>query len=138
MEHNILLQTLDKLRNLTSETEIVEFKEAKNNFDFSDLGEYFSALCNEANLKNKPFAWLVFGIEDKKHKVVGSNFRLSRKDLESLKKEIADQTTNRITFIEIYEITDFPEGRVLMFQIPAAPKGIPVAIVVCKKSWQKP
>jgi ATP-dependent DNA helicase RecG len=91
------------------------------------LGEYFSALCNEANLKNKPSAWLVFGIEDKKHKIVGSNFRSHRKDLDSLKKEIADHTTNRITFIEIHEINDFSDGRVLMFQIPAAPKGIPVA-----------
>ena len=32
------------------EHEIVEFKGAKNNF--SDLSEYFSALCNEVNLKN--------------------------------------------------------------------------------------
>ena len=69
MEHNELIQTFDRLRNLPAETEIVEFKEAKNNFDFSDLGKYFSALCNEANLKNKPYAWLVFGIENQKHKI---------------------------------------------------------------------
>jgi len=127
MERNELIQTLDRLRNLPAETEIVEFKEAKNNFDFSDLGKYFSALCNEANLKNKPFAWLIFGIEDKKHNIVGSNYRPHRKDLDSLKKEIADKTINRITFIEIYEIKDLPEGRVVMFQIPAAPKGLPVS-----------
>ena len=127
MNKTELLQILDTLRNLPAETEIVEFKEAKNNFNFSDLGEYFSALSNEANLKHKPFAWLVFGIENKEHKIVGSNFRLNRKALDSLKKEIADQTTNRITFMEIYEITEFPEGRVVMFQIPAAPKGLPVA-----------
>lgn len=42
-----------------------------------------------------------------------------------MKKEIADKTTNRITFIEIYELK-LP-GRVIMFQIPAAPQGIPVA-----------
>ena len=127
MEHNELIQTLEHLRKLPTETEVVEFKEAKNNFDFSDLGEYFSALCNEANLKNRKCAWLVFGIENKRHAIVGSNYRPHRKDLDSLKKEIADQTTNRITFIEIYELNEFPEGRVLMFQIPAAPKGLPVA-----------
>lgn len=111
---------------ISHENEVVEFKEAKNNFDFNKLGEYFSALSNEANLKDKKFAWLIFGIEDKKHKIVGSSFRRNRKDLESLKKEIADKTTNRITFIEIYEL-DSVAGRVIMFQIPAAPKGIPIS-----------
>ena len=58
--------------------------------------------------------------------VVGSRFRENRKDLDSLKNEIANKTTNRITFIEIHELR-LPEGRVVMFQIPAAPRGIPVA-----------
>lgn len=86
---------------------------------------YFSALSNEANLKGKPYAWLVFGVENKKHAIVGTKFRPQRKDLDSLKKEIADKTLNRITFIEIHEL-NLPEGRVLLFQIPAAPKGIPI------------
>ncbi|RYZ95967.1 MAG: hypothetical protein EOO68_17660, partial [Moraxellaceae bacterium] len=47
------------------ENEIVEFKEAKNSYDFLKLGKYFSALSNEANLCDKPFGWLVFGIKDK-------------------------------------------------------------------------
>lgn len=117
---------LDNLCSLTAENEIVEFKEAKNTYDFSKLGKYFSALSNEANLKGKAFAWLVFGIEDKKHNIVGTKFRLQRKDLDSLKGEIAKKTTNGISFIEIYEL-DKPNGRVLLFQIPAAPKGIPIA-----------
>jgi ATP-dependent DNA helicase RecG len=117
---------LDNLCSLTAENEIVEFKEAKNTYDFSKLGKYFSALSNEANLKGKSFAWLVFGVEDKKHNIVGTKFRLQRKDLDSLKGEIAKKTTNGISFIEIYELVK-PNGRVLMFQIPAAPKGIPIA-----------
>jgi ATP-dependent DNA helicase RecG len=121
-----LNSTLNNLCNLSAENEIVEFKEAKNTYDFSKLGKYFSALSNEANLKGKSFSWLVFGIEDKKHKVVGSQFRSVRKDLDSLKGEIAKKVTNGISFIEIHEI-DKPEGRVIMFQIPAAPKGIPIA-----------
>ena len=127
MESTDLLQILNNLRKLSAETEVVEFKEAKNNFDFSKLGKYFSALSNEANLKHKPCAWLVFGIEDKKHNIVGSNYRSHRKDLDHLKGEIADKTVNRITFMEIFEINDLPEGRVIMFQIPAAPKGLPVS-----------
>lgn len=121
-----LRQILKKLCSLSAENEIVEFKEAKNSFDFQKLGKYFSALSNEANLKGKAYAWLVFGIENKKHQIVGTRFRPQRRDLDSLKSEIANKTTNRITFIEIYEL-DEPKGRVILFQIPAAPKGYPIA-----------
>ena len=121
-----LKDILQNLRNLSAENEIVEFKEAKTGYDFNKLGKYFSAMSNEANLKGKPYAWLVFGVENKKHNIVDSQFRPLRKDLDSLKSEIANKTTNRITFIEIYELME-TEGRVLMFQIPAAPKGFPIA-----------
>jgi ATP-dependent DNA helicase RecG len=117
--------TLQRLLSLGSESEIVEFKEAKNTYDFGKLGKYFSALSNEANLKSMGHAWLVFGIKDNRT-VVGSQFRSKAKDLQSLKKEIADKTTNRITFIEIHEVLH-PQGRVLLLEIPAAPRGLPVA-----------
>ena len=126
MTTETLQETLDNLRNLTAENEIVEFKEAKNNYDFSKLGKYFSALSNEANLCGKPYGWLVFGVEDKKHSIVGTTYRSNRSDLDKLKGEIANKTTNRISFIDIHEV-DTSNGRVIMFQIPAAPKGIPVA-----------
>jgi len=126
MTKSDLEKTLQELRDLAAETEVVEFKEAKNGYDFSKLGKYFSALSNEANLKGKNYAWLVFGIENKHHNIVNSNFRVNRKDLDSLKGEVANKTTNRITFLEIFELK-MPEGRVVMFQIPAAPKGFPIA-----------
>lgn len=116
---------LDTLLSLTAENEVVEFKEAKNGYDFSKLGKYFSALSNEANLKGVPVAWLVFGVNDQR-RVVGSAFRPARKDLGSLKEEIANKTTNRITFVEIHEVIR-PEGRVVLMEIPAAPRGLPVA-----------
>ncbi len=116
---------LSSLLALTAENEVVEFKEAKNSYDFTKLGRYFSALCNEANLKGVPSAWLVFGVNDRRQ-VVGSNFRLARKDLDHLKGEIATKTTNHITFVEIHEVLR-PEGRVVMLEIPAAPRGLPVA-----------
>ncbi|HAD78712.1 MAG TPA: transcriptional regulator, partial [Flavobacteriaceae bacterium] len=117
---------LDDLLALSSENEVVEFKEAKNQYDFTKLGKYFSAISNEANLKNKPFGWLVFGIEDKKHNVVGTQYRKNRTDLDKLKGEIANKTTNRITYIDIYEL-EREGNRILMFQIPAAPRGLPIA-----------
>ena len=110
-----------------AETEWVEFKEAKNNFDFDDLGKYFSALSNEANLKGQTAGWLVFGVTDKPpRQICGSNYRSSRPSLESLKKEIAKHTNNRISFFEIHEhLTE--QGRVVLFQIPPALPGIPTS-----------
>ena len=126
MTQQELVNKLNELRSLPTETEVFEFKEAKNGFDFGKLGKYFSALSNEANLKQRKEAWLIFGIKDSDKSIVGSTYRHNRADLDNLKAEIANKTTNRITFIEIYELS-FPEGRVVMFQIPAAPKGIPIA-----------
>jgi len=117
---------LNELLSLPSETEWLEFKEAKNTFNFDDLGRYFSALSNEANLNRKECGWLVFGITDKHRRIVGSAYRSKQTDLESLKREIADQTTNRLSFEAIHEL-NLPEGRVLLFRIPSAPAGIPVA-----------
>jgi ATP-dependent DNA helicase RecG len=121
-----LEKILKQLRSLKAENEVVEFKEAKTQYHFDKIGEYFSALSNEANLKGQNSAWLVFGIRDKDKSIVGSQFRPVRSHLDNLKSEIANHTTGRITFIEIYELT-FPEGRVIMFEIPMSPKGIPIS-----------
>jgi len=127
MKSQAEIQTiLNQLRSQGIENEVVEFKEAKNQYDFSKIGKYFSALCNEANLKNKRSAWLVFGVKDNDKSIVGSRFRTNRVDLDSLKAEVANHTTGRLTFMEIYEVAE-PEGRVVLFEIPAAPKGIPIA-----------
>jgi ATP-dependent DNA helicase RecG len=118
-------EKLKALLDLPAETETVEFKEAKNAFSFSDLGRYFSALSNEANLQRHSSAWLVFGVNNARQ-VVGTKFRINRPDLDSLKEEIANKTSHRITFIEIHEVPH-EKGRVVLFQIPAAPKGLPIA-----------
>ena len=53
-----------------AENEVVEFKKAETNFDVDELGKYFSALSNEANLREREFGWIVFGVWDKKHEIV--------------------------------------------------------------------
>ena len=126
MTEAALKTKLDELLRLPAETEWVEFKEAKSNFDSDDLGKYFAALCNEANLKGETAGWLVFGIQDKPQKVVGTQYRLSRASLDNLKPEVAQHTTGRITFRDIHEL-HLPEGRVVLFEIPPAPQGIPIA-----------
>jgi len=120
-----IIEKFNELMTLPGETEVVEWKEAKFNFDFRELGRYFSALSNEANLKNKKSAWLIFGIKDNKD-IVGTTYRKNRVYLDSLKSEVAQKTTTNISFLEIYEIEK--EGkRIILFEIPPAPQGIPIA-----------
>ncbi len=119
-------KTLHELLALPDETEWVEFKEAKANFDSDDLGRYFSALSNEACLKGKICGWLVFGVRHKPRTVVGSQYRPHRPDLDRLKQEVAAQTSQRLTFDEIHEVVT-QQGRVVLFQIPAALRGVPTA-----------
>lgn len=104
------------------ESEVIEFKEARTNYSFNDIGKYFSALSNEANLRGLQEAWLVFGISDDK-RYVGTEFR-TQGNLQSLKKEIVNGTNERLTFLEIYELT-IEKCRVIAFQIPPAIRGIP-------------
>ncbi len=117
-----LNKILDELL-LNTENECVEFKKAENNFDIDILGKYFSALGNEATLKNKQYSWIVFGIDDKTHKLTNTNF-YSDNNFNKVKKQITDNTTDNIGFIEIYEFMRNGK-RVIMFQVPAA-SGTPI------------
>lgn len=118
-------QQLEILLSLPAENEVVEWKEAKNGFDFEKMGKYFSALSNEANLGNRKAAWLIFGVKNDKS-IIGSNYRKDISNLNKIKSEIANHTTNKISFIEVYEIKKDGK-RVILFEISPAPKGIPVA-----------
>ncbi|MGN0262611.1 MAG: RNA-binding domain-containing protein [Eggerthellaceae bacterium] len=108
------------------EDETVEFKEASNDFDTDKIGRYVSALSNEANLANESSAWLVFGVKNKTRKVVGTNYRTDVKRLDGLKKQINDDTDPNMSFRSI-RVVEHPDGRVVMLEINAAPKGIPIA-----------
>ena len=117
-----LNKILDELLS-NPENECVEFKKAENNFDIDTLGKYFSALGNEANLKNKQYSWIVFGVDDKTHELTNTNF-YNDNSFNKVKKQISDNTTDNIGFIEIYEFTR-DNNRVIMFQVPAA-SGTPI------------
>ncbi len=108
-----------------SENEVVEFKKAERNFDIDDLGKYFSALSNEANLRGVDFAWLVMGYHEPTHTIIGTSFKDSENELNKLKHDIGVNSTDKLTFRDIIPI--FVEGkRILMFKIPAAPRNIVV------------
>jgi ATP-dependent DNA helicase RecG len=108
------------------ENEIVEFKQAGNDYDTDKIGRYFSALSNEANLRSHEQGWLVFGVENCTRTVVGSAYRTETERLNGLKLQIAQDTEPGVTFREVH-VLDTLQGRVVLFEIPAAPLGIPIA-----------
>ena len=81
-----LIGLVQELRKLSSETEWAEFK--ANKYTPQDIGEYVSALANSAALSGKPFAYVVWGIADHDHAVVGTSFnpraeKVGNEELES-------------------------------------------------------
>ncbi|MCK9303798.1 MAG: putative DNA binding domain-containing protein [Bacteroidales bacterium] len=124
-EQDAIKSVLDKLiRNW--ENEVVEFKQAGQNYSTDKIGEYFSALTNEANLRGQEKAWLVFGVNNKSRSVVGSDYRQDPERLQSTKMQISENTEPSITFRNVH-IFMHPEGRVVLFEIPSAPCGLPIA-----------
>lgn len=118
-----LLELLNALRS-RPENEIVEFKQVSGTFDKDKLGRYVSALANEANLQEAEAAWLIFGVRDN-GEVTGTSFRELPGQLHTLKQEIAQHLTVGHGFRQAHEVFH-EDGRVVMFEIPPAPAGIPV------------
>ena len=96
------------------EDEHLEFKEAKRNFHFETLVKYCVALANEGGGR------MILGVTDKlPRKVVGSQVF---PDLEKTKADLIERLRLRMDVEEI----SHPDGRVLVFQIPSRPIGMPV------------
>lgn len=112
-------EQLDKLLALDTENEVVEFKKAEFNYSKDKLGQYFSALSNEANLKELDSAWMVLGVLDDRT-IFGT--KINDTTINEFKKEIGDHTSPRMTFKDIYRVTT-QDGDVLLLEIPKGPLG---------------
>jgi len=73
MTNSELIFLVDELKALPKENEWVEFKSGTATSN-DRLGQYISALSNAACIFNQPFGFLIFGIEDETHKVIGNDF----------------------------------------------------------------
>ena len=114
----ITLETLDKWLHAPAETERLEFKEAKQQYDTTKLLRYCVALANEGG------GYLVLGVTDKRpRRVVGSEAFLSPTDLNDIKSRIVDKLRFRVEATELLH----PDGRVLVFDVPTRPVGQPLA-----------
>jgi ATP-dependent DNA helicase RecG len=109
----ITMEEFDRILQAPSENELLEFKEAKQKFDFGKLCGYCVAIANEGNGK------LILGVTDKPpRQVVGTN---AHKDLEKVKHDVYEAL--RIS-VQIDELNR-SDGRVLVFHIPSRPRGVP-------------
>lgn len=116
-------ELLELLMSSETETEVLEFKEAKNSYSKDKLGQYFSALGNEANLKKKDRAYILLGVNNQQE-IVGTD--ISDATLNEYKKEMADHTSPSLSFSDVQRIHT-PKGAVIMLVIPPAPQGIPIS-----------
>jgi ATP-dependent DNA helicase RecG len=114
----ITLATLQQWLIAPAETEHLEFKEAKQQFDTTKLLRYCVALANEGGGN------LVLGVTDKPPcRVVGSQAFIAPSDLNDIKARIVDKLHIRVDTVSL----DHPDGRVLVFTVPSRPVGQPLA-----------
>jgi len=107
-----------ELRKLQGEIAWVEFK--VNNSNPQEIGEYLSALSNAAALKGKANAYLVWGIADGTHDVVGTSFKpnQTKKGNEPLENWLLRQLNPRLHF-RWYEF-DYEGKPVVLMEVPRA------------------
>ena len=104
-------EQIDLWRSVRSETQILEFKEAKIQFDNKKLYKYCVAIANEGG------GYLLLGIADEPpRKVVGSQAFNNP-------VEMAAKLFNAIGFRVDIEEVQHSDGRVVIFHIPSRPKG---------------
>lgn len=111
------------------ENEVVEFKSGNRNTVVDEIGRYFSALSNEANLRGLDRAWLVFGVDNKTRGKPGCDYPCDSFSLNKpggLKQQIVQGTNLGMSFSEIHTI---PRGanNIILFGVPPAPSGMPVS-----------
>ena len=114
-----LTALLERIRREPHETEWLEFKE--NYYEPQVLGEYLSALANAACLAGKPRGYLVFGVQDQTHAVVGTQFdphAVKAKGNQDLLMWLTMGLQPNVGF-EVHALAH-PKGRVVFFEVGPA------------------
>lgn len=120
MEYIDFKKLIDALTAKPKETEWVEFKH--NFHSKEEIGERISALSNSAYLSSMPFGYIVFGVDDNTHNVIGTDLYGKQKMVgnEELESWLSTRLNPRIDF-EIIDNFDYEDkGHVCIFKIPAA------------------
>lgn len=100
-----------------------EFKE--NWFEKDEIGEYISALSNTAKVIGSNYGYLIWGINNKTHKPVGTKFNYNIEiDNEPLEHYLLRNVKPRINFKFIE--TNYKNKKIVILEIPCANK-VPIA-----------
>jgi ATP-dependent DNA helicase RecG len=119
MNNADLVRLVDRLRREPTETEWLEFK--RDRYEPQVLGEYLSALANSACLAGKARGYLLFGIDNSTHEVVGTRFdpySVKAKGNQDLLPWLAAGLRPNVG-VEPH-IVEHPGGRVVLFEIGPA------------------
>jgi predicted HTH transcriptional regulator len=118
MNQSQLKKLLEDVVGLPSETEWIEFKSSY--FDPEKIGEKISGLANSACLFDKSFAYLVFGVNDDDHAVIGTTFDFKKEKIgnEDAENWIIQRLNPKIDF-RIYDFI-YEDKKIILFEIPAA------------------
>ncbi|MBN4073397.1 putative DNA binding domain-containing protein [Mariprofundus ferrooxydans] len=110
---------LNELIKLPQETEWAEFKH--NNANPQAVGEYISALANAAALVGKQSAYMVWGVDDESHEVIGTDFKPSKTHhkQQELESWLLQKTAPKIHF-RFFEFVTVNGVDVVILEIQAA------------------
>jgi len=107
---------------LAPEDEHLEFKEAKHSFHFEKLAKYCAAIANEDG------GTIILGVTDRPpRKVVGSQ---AFRDMQRTKAGLIERLRMRVDAEEFQH----PDGRILVFRVPAHPIGMPLTAFTKRSS----
>lgn len=112
------IDLIDDLRLQPAETAWLEFKQ--NNFDPEVIATRCSALSNSARVDGKDMAYMLWGIRDADHAVVGTTFNpdTERKGNQGFQIWLAQRLKPSIAFS--FKSVVHPDGKVIILEIPAA------------------
>ena len=119
MEYLDFKKLVDVLVTRPKETEWIEFKH--NFHSKEEIGERISALANSAYLCNMPFGYIVYGVDDNTHNIIGTDLYAKQKLVgnEELESWLSTRLNPRIDF-EIIDDFEYENcGHVCVFKIPA-------------------
>ena len=113
-----LISLIEELCKLPKETTWLEFKE--NISEPERIGKYISALSNSATLACKSNGYLIWGVHDENHSIVGTTFKPleAKKGNQELESWLVQQCSPRIYF-KFYEVT-IQNKQIVILEIPQA------------------
>jgi ATP-dependent DNA helicase RecG len=119
MTNDDLIQLVDELKDLPKENEWVEFKSG-NATTNEKLAQYISGLSNAACIANQSFAYLVFGIDDRSHNIIGTNFKFKNKKEGNGELELWIRRYLSPSIKFDYFICEYGSYNLEIFRIPSA------------------